>query len=81
MAPKPRVETSTVTFDTGTKPPNKTTLPPTQLHMAEPRVQKKQNTDISKAIIDKPMPPKINELTGVPLARVPRCQQYDARTH
>ncbi len=80
-SPGPWLETPTVTFDTGTKSPNKTVLPPTQLHTAEPRLQKQQNTDISKAIIYKPMPPKNSKLTGVPLARVLRRQQFNARTH
>ncbi len=77
-----RVEqTPTVSFDTGTKPPNRTVPQSPQTYVTEPRVQKEQSKDISKVIINKPMLPKGNKLTSIPLARVPRCHQFDARTH
>ncbi len=78
----PRVEqTPMVSFDTGTKPPNKTVPQSPQTYVTEPRVQKERSKDISKLIINKPMLPKGGKITSIPLARVPRRHQFDARTH
>ncbi len=65
----PRVEqTPMVSFDTRTKSPNETVPRSPQTYATEPRVQKDQSKDIIKAIIDKPMLPKGNKLTSIPLA-------------
>ncbi len=79
---EPKVETPTVTFDTETKPPNNTAYTLPKLHQSEPRVQKEQSKGIiSKATIDKPMPPNKNQLAKIQRARIPRCYNFDAQTH
>ncbi len=78
----PRVEqTPMVSFDTGTKLPNRTVRQSPQTYAIEPSVEKERNKDFSKVIINKPMLPKGNKLTSIPLARVPRHHQFAARTH
>ncbi len=77
-ATAPRVEqTPMVTFNIGTKPPNKSVPQSPQTYAAEIRVQKEQSKDTSKVIINKLMLPK-GKLTSAPLAMVLRHHQFDA---
>jgi hypothetical protein len=62
---EPRVKTTTVTFSTGTKPPNRSVISPTPPHTVQPREQKGKEKSISKATIDKSMPPSKSRLTKI----------------